>query len=88
MVHGPSLNLKMIWLLAQTLGCRVQAVWGGHRLKHVAGTRLALAANLHAACHVQKEEYHSGNDRNQNQWVHLYIQREKVYQRDSICKQK
>jgi|694.fasta_scaffold13993_11 hypothetical protein len=68
----------MIWLLAQTLGRRVQAVWSGHRPPHVAGALLALAANLHTACHVQKEEYHGGNDRNQNQWVHLYIQREKV----------
>jgi hypothetical protein len=78
----------VVRLLAQTLGRRVQAVWGGYRAPHVAGTPLALAANLHAACHVQKEKYHGGNDRNQNQWVHLYIQREKVDQRDSFCKQK
>jgi hypothetical protein len=68
----------VVRLLAQTLGRRVQAVWGGHRAPHVGGTLLALATNLHAACRVKKEEYHGGNDRNQNQWVHLYIQREKV----------
>ena len=33
--------------------------------------RLALAANLHAASHVQDEKYQSGNDRQHNQWVHL-----------------
>jgi len=78
----------VVRLLAQTLGRRVQAVWGGHRAPHVAGTLLALAANLHTASHIKNQKYNDGNDRDQNQWVHLYIQREKVYQRDSICKQK
>jgi len=78
----------VVRLLAQALGSWVQAVWSGHRDPHVARARLTLAANLHTASNIQQSQYHSGNNRDDNQWVHLYIQREKVGAIHSVNKNK